>query len=427
MMTKGLWFPTGLLSNLILCILIATLTIAPARAEAKNMLENLVTLEVDNASLISVLQILTEKSGLNIVTGPSVEARTISLRIVDVPVEEALDLVVKAVGLGYEKIGNSIVIETPEVLGKDANLSSLVIQLDYADAWEVQDMLRDLYPHVQVDLGGNRLVIRASPKVRGEILNIIDGIDKPSQQVMLQAKLTEVSVDALFKLGIDWDKINSITTIVTEGKPAPVEPDAFPEEMPFEIMDHNDFVDKAHTIHRQLKAFEVVLDLLINEGEAQILADTKLATMNNREATIHIGDIIPYVVTTYAAGAGGVTEMAQVEKEKVGIKLKITPHVNDDGFIITKIESEVSSIVGFRGPNDEIPWVKTRLASTTVRVRDKETILIAGLLNEDETLEISKLPLLGHIPVLGKLFQHTVESKRKTDLIVEITPQVIKG
>jgi len=84
------------------------------------MLENLVTLEVDNASLISVLQILTEKSGLNIVTGPSVEARTISLRIVDVPVEEALDLVVKAVGLGYEKIGNSIVIETPEVLGKDA-------------------------------------------------------------------------------------------------------------------------------------------------------------------------------------------------------------------------------------------------------------------------------------------------------------------
>ena len=119
--------------------------------------------------------------------------------------------------------------------------------------------------------------------------------------------------------------------------------------------------------------------------------------------------------------------MAQVEKEKVGIKLKITPHVNDDGFIIAKIESEVSSIIGFRGPNDEIPWVKTRLASTNVRVKDNETIIIAGLLNEDENLQVSKIPLLGHIPVLGKLFQHTVKSKRQTDLIVEITPRVIKG
>jgi len=419
----------GLLRSAVFCavlclILPALISVAPARAQVElfSGTENLVTLEADNASLTSVFQILTEKSGWNIVTGPSVEGRRISIRVIDVPVGEAFDLVVKASGLAYEKIGSSILVEDPENLGEEASLQSFVVKLNYADAGEVKETLQDLAPFVNADVGGNQLIIIAGPRVKGEILDVIAEIDQPAVQVMLQAKLIEVSVDDVIQMGIDWDKLNSVTNIIVEGEPAPNDPNSFPEKMPYEIRD----LTKS-TLSRQLKAFEVVVDFLINDGKAKLLADTKLATMNNRPATIHIGDIVPYVVTTYAAGAAGVTEQAKIEKEKVGIKLNITPHVSDDGYITTTVEPEVSSIIGFVGPNDEIPWVKTRKASTMVRVKDGETIIIAGLLNEEKTTQISKFPILGHIPILGKLFQHTYINNKKTDLIVEITPQIIDG
>jgi len=408
--------------SLVFVMLIAMLGTAAGQVEIFTGEENRVTLEVDNASLISVFQILTEKSGWNIVTAPSVEERRISIRVIDVPVEEALDLVVKAAGLGYEKIGSSILVDDPDMLaGEEASLTSFVVKLNYADAVETKNVLKDLTPFVQADVGNNQLIIIAGPRAKGEVLDVIGEIDKPAVQVMLQARLVEVTVDDMVELGIDWNKINSVTNIVAEGLPEPSEPNTFPEKMPYEIRE----LGKT-TLSRQLKAFEVVLDFLINEGKAKILADTKLTTMNNRQASVHIGDLVPYIVTTFGSGTGGVTELAKIEKEKVGIQLKITPHVSEDGYITTSIEPEVSSIIGFVGPNEEIPWVKTRKASTIVRVKNGETIIIAGLLSEDESTRITKLPILGHIPILGKLFQHTSINKKKTDLIVEITPQILE-
>jgi type IV pilus assembly protein PilQ len=422
MMARRSFLTGWILIALCTIICIAGLDAASAQVELYTGSENLVTLEADNASLTSVFQVLTEKSGWNIVTGPSIEGRRISIRVVDVPVEEAFDLVVKAAGLGYEKIGSSILVEDPELLGEEASLQSFVVKLNYADAAEVKEILKDMTPFVKADVGGNQMVIIAGPRVKGEILDVISQIDRPAVQVLLEARLVEVSVDDLIQMGIDWDKLNSITNIITEGTPEPAAPDQFPDEMPFEVRD----LTKS-TFSRQLKAFEVVLDFLIHDGKAELLANAKLTTLNNRQANIHIGDIVPYVVTTYAAGAAGVTEMARIEKEKVGIMLKVTPHVSEDGFITASIEPEVSSIIGWVGPNADIPWVKTRTATTTVRVKDGETIVIAGLLNEEKTSQITKFPILGHIPVLGKLFQHTAIQKKKTDLIVEITPRILKG
>jgi type II secretory pathway component GspD/PulD (secretin) len=422
MMVKSSVLRAHLLAVFCLASLLVLWSRASAQVELFSGGENLVTLDADNASLSSIFQVLTEKSGWNIVTGPSVEDRKISVRVVDVPVEEAFDLVVKAAGLGYEKIGGSILVEDPQSLGEEASLQAFVIPLNYADATEVKEILKDMSPFVRADAGGNQLVVIAGPKVKGEILDIVAKIDRPVVQVVLQAKLVEVSVDDLLRMGIDWDKLNSVTNIIAEGIPDPSSPNQLPEEMPYEVRDLG-----GSTMSRQLKAFEVVVDFLINEGKAKLLADTKLTTMNNREANVHIGDIVPYVVTTYAAGTGGVTEMARIEKEKVGIKMKITPHVSEDGFITTRIEPEVSSIIGWVGPNNDIPWVKTRQATTTVRVKDGQTIVIAGLLNEEKTTQISKLPILGHIPILGKLFQHSMISTKKTDLIVEITPKIITG
>ena len=429
-----MWSRTSLVRAGLICVVLSGLLLTGSdvswsQVEFYTGEANMVTLEADNASLTSVFQVLTEKSGWNIVTSPGIEDRRISIRVVDVPVEEAFDIVVKAASLGYEKIGSSILVAEPEMLEEEASLSAFVIKLNFARASEVVDILKEMTPMVKADEGGNQLVIIAGPTVKSEILDVVAKIDKPCVQVRLEAKLIEVSVDDLIEMGVDWDKLNSITSIIAEGVP-PGEamnaaPDALPEEMSYKIKNLKSL--KWGQFSRQMETFELVLDFLIHEGKAELLADTKLVTMNNRRAEVHIGDIIPYVVTTYAAGASGVTEMARIEKEKVGIKLNITPRVSEDGYITTIVEPEVSSIFDFVGPNNDIPWVKTRKASTTVRVKNGETIVIAGLLNEEKNTQISKFPILGHIPILGKLFQHTYIGTRKTDLIVEITPQIIEG
>ena len=111
----------------------------------------------------------------------------------------------------------------------------------------------------------------------------------------------------------------------------------------------------------------------------------------------------------------------------IGIKLLILPTVNTDGYITTKVIPEVSSIYDFIGPDRTIPWVKKRESTTTIRVKDNESIIIAGLLSSDRSYAEDKVPLLWRIPYLGeKFFTHTVEKEKKTDLIIQITPHIIR-
>jgi len=171
--------------------------------------------------------------------------------------------------------------------------------------------------------------------------------------------------------------------------------------------------------------FQAALDMLIREGNARVLANPKIATLNGKEATMLIGQRIPFVVTgtTFAGNAAATTQT--IQREEVGIKLKITPLINADGYITTEITPEVSSVTDYRGPNADIPTVSTRQASTTVRLKDGNSVIIGGLLSEDKNRNVTKLPLLGQIPGLGLLFQHQTIVTSKRDLVIEVTPRII--
>src|SRR5205085_6316432 len=114
-----------------------------------------------------------------------------------------------------------------------------------------------------------------------------------------------------------------------------------------------------------------------------------------------------------------------IQREEVGIKLRITPLVNADGYITTEINPEVSTVTAFRGPNADLPVVDTRQASTTVRLKDGNSVIIGGLLSEEKTRTVSKVPILGQIPGLGLLFQHHSITESKKDLVIEVTPRII--
>lgn len=403
-------------------VLAAALLLLAAGAPAATM-GKLISLDAEDAYIPSVLKILAEKGDLNIITGPGVTNGRISIHMRDVPVDQAVNLVVRAAGLGYERIGNSILVADPRSLAEETGLTTYIVDLKYADATEMKRALADLCKEIQVDAGGNRLIVKTSPRVISEIGEVVRVMDAPVQQVMLEARIVEVSTEDLQELGIDWDRLNRQTAIIVEGAaPAPSASDVLPDEVGWRTFD-----DKLEygPWNRQAEAFQVALDLLIREGKARVVATPRVATLNGKEATMLIGRRVPYTVTGTVFAGGGAAPTERVEKEEVGVKLKLTPLVNADGYITTTISPEVSSITGFVGRNADLPIVATRQVSTTVRLKDGNSVIIGGLLQEDETTNVTKIPLLGDIPGLGALFQHRNVTISKRDLVIEVTPRIL--
>jgi len=396
---------------------------------------NLVTVHAEDAHLPSILAILAKESGYNIVTDPNVNRQEkISIHLDEVPIEQAINLVVRAVGLSYEVVGNSFLIADPKKLKEEVGVSSFVIELKYASAEEVRTMLQDISDQIQVDISGNKLLVNASPKKIAEIRNVVEQIDIPAIQIMLETRLIEVAADNEEQLGIDWSRLSKFTTILAENaldeaSGGSLVPDdqtigQKPTTMPFDPL-KGDLSDGSQIIpryfSRQMTAFDITLDFLMKANQAEVLADSRLTTLNGRPASIKLVDIVPYILSS-----GGVGGQVQVQREEVGIKLDINPTVNTDGFITVKVEPEVSTIFEFIGPDNNIPRVKSRKSSTTIRVKDGESIIIGGLLSNDRKQTLYKVPFLHKIPWLGKkLFTSKNLVDRKTDLIIQITPKIV--
>ena len=392
----------------------------------------LVTIHAEDAYLPGILAVLAKESGYNIVTDPSVNTQDkISIHLDEVPIEQAINLIVRAVGLGYEIVGNSFLIADPKKLDKEVGITPHVIALKYSDAQEVKELLSDLSKQIQVDVSGNKLLINTSPRKIAEIKEVISLIDVPAIQVLLETRLIEVALDMDKKLGIDWSRLAKYTNILAENAepssagagsvvPADGTLGSLPATAPFNRLNEGNLIPGMFS--RQMTAFDITLDFLIKDNKADILADSKLVTLNGREATIKMVDIVPYILSS-----GGVGGQVQVQREEVGIKLTVLPSVNMDGDITVKVETEVASIFEFIGPDRNIPRVKSRSSTTTIRVKDGESIIIGGLISKDRKNTIYKLPLLHKIPWIGKkLFTYTDLVERKTDLIIQITPSVLK-
>ena len=295
-------------------------------------------------------------------------------------------------------------------------------------------MLQDISDQIQVDISGNKLLVNASPKKIAEIQDVVKQIDIPAIQIMLETRLIEVAADSEEQLGIDWSRLSKFTTILAENAldeatGGSIIPDdqtlgQKPTTMPFDPL-KTDLDDGSQIVpryfSRQMTAFDITLDMLMKANQAEVLADSRLTTLNGREASIKLVDIVPYILSS-----GGVGGQVQVQREEVGIKLDINPTVNTDGFITVKVEPEVSTIFEFIGPDNNIPRVKSRQSSTTIRVKDGESIIIGGLLSNDRKQTLYKVPILHKIPWIGeKLFTSKNLVERKTDLIIQITPRIV--
>ncbi len=411
-------------------------------AEEVNLLDSKISIDAVDASLPNVLTTMAKMSGCNIVlaldtiTDKEKDDETkITVSLKDIPIEQALSLVVKAVGLSYRLIGdNTFLVGDKNRIQEEVGERTYTINLNYVDVDKVVKAL-SIMPGEAIEIEGqNAILLRANPVTFAEISKRIQEIDVPQKQVEIRARVIEVAITESKKIGIDWSRINRLTTILAEN---PVNADGvglpynytditgalthgatqplgeLPDAQYFQKMDDWGDVGK---FSRQLTAFDITVDWLLENNAAKLLTDTRITALNGENAEIHIGEVVPFVVTDREY-------RSQVEREEVGIMLKVTPSVNKDGQITTKINPEVSSVTELVG--GYVPRTKVRRVMSTVTVPNGSKIIVGGLLSSTLIRSVNKVPLLGDLPFVGKFFQHVNEQVNTTDLIIEITPRIV--
>jgi len=416
-----------------------------AAEEEIDLLNTKVSIDAEDAAVSHIMSQMAKLSGCNIVLSMETisedvvesDEKKITIHLKDVPIEQALSLVVKSIGLSYRLVGDkTFLVGDKKRIEEEIGERTYIMNLNYIDVEKVVKALEVLPGTAVAVEGQNALLLRANPETYADISKKIEQLDVPQKQIEIRARLIEISISEAEKIGIDWSKLNHLTTILAEdpvnaaGIGLPYDFGDETGETPYGDMEGNSIgelpndqyfqkigsVDEIGHFSRQLTAFDITIDWLMENNAAQLLTDTRIVSLNGEEAEIHIGEVVPFVVTDNE-------KQIQVERENAGIILRIKPSVNKDGQITTMIAPEVSSVTELVG--GYVPRTKVRKATSTVTVPDGKRIIVGGLLSSTITNKINKIPLLGDIPFIGKFFQHRHSVVNNTDLIIEITPRII--
>ncbi|MBM4403171.1 MAG: hypothetical protein FJ042_02105 [Candidatus Cloacimonetes bacterium] len=408
----------------------------------EDRLRTKVTFSADDATLSSVLNALAKLSNTNIVLAVEQtsdrdkrDEKRVTISIADLPIESAVSLVARSVGLSYRVVGNNtFLVGDRAKITAESGERTYMIYLNNVDANKISKALEGTAGKIVPVQGQNALMIMANPETYNQIKELVTSIDVEQKQIEIRVRLIEIHLSDTKKYGIDWSRLNHLTTILAEdpvndtgaGLPYnytdatgylphgnPLAFEKLPDQQYFQRI--NGFNDMGH-FSRQLTAFDITIDWLLENNAAKLLTDTRVTALNGEEAEIHIGEVVPFVVSDNE-------KQIQVEREQVGIILKVVPTVNQFGQITARIAPEVSSVTELVG--GFVPRTKVRRVSTTVTVPNEQKIIVGGLLNSSVTQKTTKLPFLGDLPFIGKLFQHRYEFVENTDLIMEITPRIV--
>lgn len=280
--------------------------------------------------------------------------------------------------------------------------------------------LRDLTGQVTVipDINTNSVVIVTSPQNRDLLQQIVEQLDKIPEQVMIETVIVEASLDATDKLGIEWNLTQGTGSVLgalgakdTKGAAS------------------SSFGNQATTTQPQGFRYTLTggqygafMNALKTDARFEILSTPRIFTSNNSTAEINISQSLPYVTSTQT-NANGVSTFNYSFLD-VGIILTVTPRITSNGFVTMDVTQTANDFVRYTDFN--APVVNQREAQTTVSVKDGETIVLGGIIKNSVSATTNKLPVLGDIPVLGKLFQSNSTTKSKTELLVFLTPRIVR-
>lgn len=383
------------------CTSIALLAASPAVA-ADN-----ITLNIKNGELKDVLHAVGKLAGVSVITDDNVRGR-ISIQLNNMPFNSALDIITSSRGLSYRAVNDVILVTSNENMLKN-NSSVAVYKLSYAQAKDLQEPLSAMFGSgkIAIDPITNSILFTGTGSEEIRLRSALNSLDVATKQITLEAKIIAVGEEASRSLGInwEWDKI-----------PRRGETSSSDEST------SNNYDGNFKFWHGYAFRFNATLNALVTDGKAKILATPRIITIPGREASIFIGDHIP-VQTEKHDSSGSYTSTEYLD---AGIKLSYTPIISADGKMVTaSVHTEVSTptlISELRNYR-----ITSRTADTNVRMLSGETLVIGGLISEEEQRNLQRVPLLSNIPLIGELFKSRSKRKTKTEVIMLLTPHITEA
>jgi type IV pilus secretin PilQ/predicted competence protein len=390
-----------------------------------------------------VLRLLARQAKVNMVVSEAVVG-TVTMRLEDVTAIQAIAIIVKAKGLFMDKIDNVYYIKTAQERTAEPTESDSY-QFSYSRAKDTAPLIASqLASHdpPQVDERTNTIFFRETRSNIDNVRKLLVQIDKPTKQVMIEARLVEVTANPKQSFGINWAGVVGSSTnaqTVTYGAPLASASPKPGENVPtsgFALGDpgnKNFFGSLGHLTGQfailSVPQFSATLRLLNEDADAEFLANPRVVTADNQQAKIEITRNQPvpqlnFNEQTATAVFGG------FQDKIFGNKLLVRPSVNKDNFITLSVKPEISNKVGdqafvFAGATVTSPIIDTRSLDSNVLIKSADTLAIGGLLQDEQTKARNKVPLLGDIPVLGYLFSEKLNARTKRNLLVFVTPTII--
>ena len=373
-----------------------------------------ITLEFRETPLRTVFEALAKAANVNFVFDKDVrgEAR-VTLFLRNITVDEVMRVIFSTQQLGSKLLNDNTVLVFPNTAQKQRDLLDTVTRSFYlvnADPKQAQTLIRTVAKcrDVYVDDRLNLMVVRDTPEVMRLVERLVQSIDLPDPEVMLDVEVMEVSSKKLTEIGVT-------------------------------MADRASYGDLGSTV-KTLSSFSglhwsttnplAIATLRGSSGSTNLLANPKIRARNREKAKIMLGEKLPVFTSNLVAGTGGGASTT-ITYLDVGLKLDIEPQVQLDNDVTIKIALEVSTVTGKvdgpAGSGSSAYQVGTRQATTTLRLKDGETQILAGLINDDESRNSSGIPGLHDLPIAGRLFGTTKDEHNKTEIVLLVTPHIVRN
>ncbi len=390
-----------------------------------------------NTSLEKVIRVLGAQYGLNIIVGGNASGR-VTIQLSNVPLSEALNAILKSQGYHYVISGNVLYVK-PIKMDVNGELKTKVFHLKYLDGMRLKlSLVPLLSPKGKMeallsDQGtddkqsiSNTLVVTDYRENLDVVSKTIKEMDIPAKEMQIEVRLIEKLITNDDKVGLDLPKSVTVKTMGAETT-APITKSSQGAggggqqtilSAWYQLPNSIDNLTLGVLTFEGLKA---TLDLLAEDGNSRLVSKPSVTTLDNKKAIIKIGQNIP--VPEVSRGISG--DLISYKEKEVSMTLEVTPHIGLNNDITLDIHPILEEIIGYTGSSDAPqPITSKREVKSTVIVKDGQTLVIGGLIKETETENVSKLWLLGDIPILGYLFSHTSIQKQKSDLYIFITSKI---
>ena len=391
-----------------------------------------VSLEFADAEVRKIFQLLSEVSNKNFVLGDDVTG-TISIKLVNVPWDQALDIILDTKGLDKRQDGNIIIIkgkgkfksqaeeeqEIKRALTRSIELKTETFNINYADTVGIAAQFASLKTDrgtIAQDVRTNKVIVKDIPQALDDMRRLLYQLDIPEKQVMIEARIVEATSTFSRNLGVNWGVhfrdgsasfmgINSLDTGFGGLTSAP------PTSGTGTTAGGNMGISFG-TLTSNIQ-LDMRLNAAASAGLIKIVSTPKVATLNNKTAKITQGQQIPYTSST--------SDKVETKFIEAALSLEVTPHINANGTIGMKIDAKNDS----PGAGGDPPPINKKQATTEMLLRDGETTVIGGIFVDSDSEADDGVPFLMDIPLLGKLFKTNNKSKTKTELLIFITPRIL--